>query len=78
MIWYIGMLVWYDLLVSQGIVGYDVSIVGYGMVYQYGMVCQYGMMLVSQDIVGYDMVWYGMLVLQGMVWYSSHACMNQK
>ena len=41
-----------------GFVGYDVSIVGYGIVYQYGMVCQYGMMLVSQGIVGYDMVYY--------------------
>ena len=41
-----------------GFVGYDVSIVGYGMVYYNGMICQYGMMLVSQGIVGYDMVYY--------------------
>ena len=46
------------VMLLQGIVGYDVSIVGYGMVYQYGMVCQYGMMLVSQGIVGYDMECY--------------------
>ena len=52
MLWYVSiigyvMVCWYGMmLVSQGIVGYDVSIVGYGMVYQYGMVCQYGMMLV--------------------------------
>ena len=41
-----------------GFVGYDVGIVGYD-------VCQYGMMLVSQGIVGYDMV------------YITHACMTQ-
>ena len=40
------------------LVWYDVSIVGYD-------VCQYGMMLVSQVIVGYDMV------------YITHACMTQ-
>ena len=41
-----------------GFVGYDVSIVGYDA-------CQYGMMLVSQGIVGYDMV------------HITHACMTQ-
>ena len=54
-----------------GFVGYDVSIVGYGMVYYNGMVCEYGMMLVSQNIVGYVIVcqYDMMLVPQGIVGY---------
>ena len=46
--------------------GMYVSIVGYHMVYQYDMVCWFGIMLVSQGIVGYDMVW-----CISMVWYVS-------
>ena len=65
-----------------GFVGYDVSIARYGMVNYNGMVCQYVMMLVSQGIVGY--VFYVSMVLcqyhrvlQGMIWYITHACMTQ-
>ena len=74
----------YDVMVHvmllQGILGYDVSIVGYGMVYFNGMVCQYGMMLVCYvmvcycmllwydvSIIGYCRVWYGILVWYGMM-----------
>ena len=54
------------MLVLQGMVWYDVSMLWYVRIIGYGVVYQYGMMLVSQGIVGYDMVCY-----ISMVWYVS-------
>ena len=47
--------VYVQIETNQGFMNYKLHVM-------YGMVCQYGMMLVSQGIVWYDMVWYVSMV----------------